>query len=424
MHPLTRYSEELAEQDLTFLGSSPYVYHCHHFNLFHDQTVEDALGEERAFTLRAWAAREAARHLLAGLAAAQGAATRAERLELAAAVFPWMGHGRLELAADARGGIARGEYLHYSWAWNEKYGQRVRRLHPIDAFAAGYAAAAVEVAFELPPGSLAAAEADCYACRQPGCRFELTSNGHRQPSPPVDRKVFGRHVAAPLRGLEEDRIAETARTLKDFVAAIGGDPRGLVQGFGIFITRHLAEYYDQTAYETVHHVEKTAPQSAGVVEELFGESGHVCIFYTCGNLLLSTEWEGLVGPVSNDVEETVVSCVAITRALGFGHWTITELVPGERLVLAASSNYEAPFYLERYGRSEKPRCYFFANAARAFMQLAERVDFSSRVELTEELYQSLFKSGLGWDVEETRCRARGDDHCEVVVTRRREGERP
>ncbi|MEM7350249.1 MAG: hypothetical protein AAF657_05550 [Acidobacteriota bacterium] len=421
MHPWNNHSTEIPGQDLTFLGDAQYVYHCHHFNLFHDQTVEDALGEEEAFAVRSRAAADAVRPLLTGLAARQGAETPAERLQLAAGLFPWMGHGSLELQADAAGGEARGEHLHYSFAWREKYGSRIRRRFPIDAFAAGFAAAATEMAFALPNGSLQATETECYVRRDPACRFQLrpqeapsASNGG---PPAIGRSTVAKRLAPPAGGRDEDTISSIARGLKDFVLGVEGDARGLVQGFGIYITRHLSTYYNATAFDTIHHVEQAAPAQAPVVEELFGESGHVCAFYTCGNILLSPEWEAMAGPVRGEVEEVVAGCVAICRALGFGHWTVEELVPDARLVMRGSSNYEAPFYLERYGQADKPRCYFFANAARAIMQLATQVDWAARPQLDEDLYQNLFKSGLGWTMEQTACLTRGDEYCEVVVTK-------
>jgi hypothetical protein len=418
MQDFKELSRELPGQDLKVLGATPYVLHCHHFNLFHDQTVEDALGQEEAFVVRSRAAQRAARHLLADAVARTGAATAVERLQLARSIFAWMGHGNLDLLASAEGGTARGDHLHYSFSWQEKYGSRVRRHAPIDAFAAGYTAAATEVAYDVAAGTLSAAEQKCFACRQPGCEFEITSGAEADTAPAVDQSAVERHVRPPGKGQDEDRIAGITEGLNGFLKGVEGDDRGLVQGFGIFITRHLSGYYDQTAFDTIHHIEKTAPQATVAVEELFGESGHVCVFNTFGNLLLSPEWEGLVGPVRGEVEEIVSSCTAIARGLGFGHWTIEELAPGERLVMRSTSNYEFPFYLETYGRSEKPRCYFFTNAARAIMQLAHRVDWPSKPALTEDLYQNLFKQGLQWHTEETRCCSRGDDHCEVVVSRR------
>jgi hypothetical protein len=417
MERLKGISTELPGHSLTFLGSTAYVYHCHHFNLFHDQTIDDALGEEQGFILKAWAAQNAAWQLLADLARATGAATPAERLELASSVFSWMGQGRLSIEADGSGGSTLGEPLHYSFAWKAKYGSRVRRLHPLDPFAAGFAAAATEVAFSLIPGSLNSRETQCYAQRHRACRFSLAANGGMHAPQPVDRRVIQEHVRPPAAGLEEGRISQIARGLADFFLGIEGDRRGLVQGFSVFLTRHLTSYYNETAYGAVHHYEKENPEFLPVLEALFGESGHACVFYAFGNLLLSPEWEALVGTPRNDVEEIIASCVAVARGLGFGHWVLQELEPDRRLVLRSTSNYEAPFYLHRFGRSDRGRCYFFAHAARALMQLAHRVDWESQPRLTDDLYQSLFKTGIQWHVEETRCLTCGDPYCEVVVTR-------
>ena len=415
------HSKELIEQNLKTLGGTPYVYHCHHFNLFHDQTVEDALGQVEAFTVRSRAAQKMATQLIGNLIQGSGASNPVERLQLAKALFAWMGQGGLDLLVDENGGKARGDALHYSFAWREKYGSKVKRNAPIDAFAAGFAAAATELAFDLPTGSLASSESACFACREPFCDMDVTSAGGDTPAlgkVSVDEDVILKHVVQPGTGMEEARIAQITQGLNEFLLGVEGDQRGLVQGFGIFITRHLSGYYDQTAYDTIHMIEKTAPQATGAVEELFGESGHVCVFNTFGNLLLSPEWEGMVGPVRGEVEEIVTSCAAIARALGFGHWTVEELKPGERLVMRSTSNYEFPFYLENYGKSDKSRCYFFANASRAFMQLAHRVDWPSKPELTQDLYQELFKGNVGWHTEETLCRCKGDECCEVVVTRK------
>src|SRR4029078_4638709 len=93
----------IPSQDLTFLAGVPYVYHCHHYNLFHDQTIDDALGEELGTKVRTIAARNAFRELLAALSTELGADTPVERLQLATDLFSWMGHGTLKLSVDETG---------------------------------------------------------------------------------------------------------------------------------------------------------------------------------------------------------------------------------------------------------------------------------------------------------------------------------
>ena len=122
--PIEDYRELLAEQSLTFLAGIPYVYHCHHYNLFHDQTIDDALGEAEGARVRTTAAHNAFRELLSAVFAAAGATTPAERISLATEVFAWMGQGRISLDVSSTGGRARSPSLHYGFAWREKYGAR------------------------------------------------------------------------------------------------------------------------------------------------------------------------------------------------------------------------------------------------------------------------------------------------------------
>jgi len=415
INALRRY---LLEQDLMFLAGQPVVYHCHHFNLFLDQTIDDALGTEASFRLRMSAAREFAGHLLSAVCEHAEAGTPPERLRLAAQLFKLMGHGSLDFDADFTGGTAHGSHLHYGFAWLEKYGKQVRRRHPADAFAAGFSAAALEIAYDLSPGSLAGVEQECVALRAPQCRIQV----EREPAPEPGGAVIGEResesvVGAPEDGLYEDVIHPIVLGLKEFTAGVQGDERGLVQAFGVFVTMHLCGYYNRISYDAVQHIESRAPQSVGVLEELLRESGHVCVFNTFGGILLSPEWEGLVGAPTNDPAKILAWCIAIGRALGMGHWTIAEFEPERRLVIRTSSSYESVYYRTRHGLAPRPVEYLFQGAALAMAQLVHRVDWESGPELTAEYYKRLFKGGVPWRAEQTKAIVRGDSVSEVVVTK-------
>ncbi len=406
----------LAGHDLMLFAGVPVVYHCHHFNLFLDQTIDDALGSEAGEALRFAAARESAGQLLREVTSAAGAVTPVERLDIAQRLFAAMGHGRLAFAADANGGEARGSTLHYGYSWHEKYGSRVKRRTPADAFAAGYGAAALEVAFASAPSSMQAQETECIAKRDASCFFTFSPGAPARPLPLVGAPECARHSQTVFAGLDEARVEAIAAGLRDFTAGVAGDERGLAQGFGVYVTMHLAGYYNRISYDALAHVERSAPGSVSVLEDLLRESGHVCVFNTFGGILLSPEWESMVGPLTGDPQEIVTGCLAIGRALGFGHWTLAEFVPGQRLVVRTPSTYETPFYATRYGRPTRPSDYFLQGAALAIAQLAHRVDWTTRPQLTEQFYTALFRGGVPWQAEQTQCLTRGDVLSEVVVT--------
>ena len=405
--------------DLMFFAGAPAVHHCHHFNLFLDQTIDDALGTREGVAVRFRAAREASRQLLTALIEREGATTPAERLALAGEAFAAMGHGRLQILADANGGTATGEFLHYGFSWLEKYGQIVRRTQPADAFASGFAAAAIEVAFDVEPETMEAQETHCIATRDGRCMFTLEPGAPATALPAVGEAECERHSKPADTGKNEQKIAEIAAGLRDFTAGAWGDDRGLLEAFGVYVTLHLPGYYNRISYDACHHVRESSPQILPALIDLLRESGHVCVFNTFGGILSSPEWEGMVGSLQGDVEEIVTGCCAIGRALGFGHWTIADLEPGRRLVLRSTSSYETPFYATRYGTAPFPCEFFFQGAALAIMQLAHRVDWKNGPKFTQELYQELFRGEMHWELEPTSSLACGGDRNEAVVTAKR-----
>jgi hypothetical protein len=416
---LGAHRQYIPDQELMFLAGEPMVYHCHHFNLFLDQTIDDALGAAEGTLLRTEAAAEFAHRLLTSLCSKMAADTPPERLQLCQELFRQLGQGTLEINADAEGGRAIGTHLHYSFAWQEKYGKKVKRHHAADAFAAGFAAASVEVAFGLPPGSMTAKEEQCFALRDKSCVFAL-----RRRIPPVmegasvDAEVTKAIVGPPEDGIGEDVIQPIAQGLKDFTSAVAGDQRGLVQAFGVFVTMQLTGYYNRVSYDAVRRIEAKSPHSVEVLEELLRESGHVCVFNTFGGILLSPEWEGLVGPLTNNPLDILKWSIAIGRALGMGRWVIAEFEADRRFVVRTSSSYESVYYRARHGLADRPVEYLFQGAAIAMAQLAHRVKFTEKPALTPEYYQSLFKGGVPWHAEQTRSIVCGDSCSEIVVTKK------
>jgi len=409
--------EYLPEHDLSFFAEVPVVYHCHHYNLFLDQTIDDALGRKEGTSLRMRAAREAFHHLLKSILKGSGLRSPQERLKAFCGMFSAMGMGTIELDTNYRGGSAVGDYLHYGFAWKEKYGHQIKRKAPVDAVAAGFAAAAVEVAYELPRESMQGQETSCIATNDPRCQFQISSGAQNPLSTPVGKRESMEHIRRSFTGIEETNIQNITNGLREFLSTVKPDERGLVQSFGVFVTLHLAKYYNRISYDALHSIERSSPQTAPVMESLLREAGHVCAFNTFGGILLSPEWEGLLGPPQGDPLEIMMYCCAIGRALGFGHWTIQEMVPELRFVLRTPSTYESTYYSSRHGHSKNCRCYLLQGGILAMMQLAHRVAWKEKPALTQDFYVDLFKRGIPWRAEETSCISRGDEYCEIVVER-------
>ena len=408
----------LADHEMDFLAGSPVVAHCHHFNLFWDQTMDDALGEEAGRRVRTVAAHKSSFRFLQSLADEVGATTPVERLRLAAAVFSAMGHGKLHLAVGRNGGLVRGEQLHYGFGWREKYGGTLTRSAPADAFAAGFSAAATEVAYGLDPGTLSGNEERCIVDGSAGCNIRVSSNGSEPLLPLGVDPQSARDVLPPsFDGLYEDQIGPVVSGLRDFLSGVAGDDRGVIEAFGVLVTAHLADYYNHSANDVLEIIAREKPHGVEAFRGLLLEAGQSCAFHTFGGVLASPEWEGMVGAPSGDPLEVVVGCVSLARAFGFGRWAIEEFDPGERLVMTSPGTYESLFSKLISADAAQGPGGIFVGAGIGIMQLAHDVTWVPRPSIDGALYLNLARASA-WRVEQDSSFAGGDVLDRIVVTRR------
>jgi hypothetical protein len=213
-------------------------------------------------------------------------------------------------------------------------------------------------------------------------------------------------------------MAIDERAVIEAVAGLGiaGNDEGLIPAFGLYLTRHLADYYNRISFATARRMERDN-ELADDARALLIEAGHTCAFNTFGGIMKSAEWDAVVRPMIESREDWIRGMVAVVNTFGWGRWAVRELVPDERLVIAIENSYEAVGWLRDYPTSDRPRCYLASGGTAGLMNLLYVGDITQAPELTEEYYVRLYRSGDRFVAEETRCLARGDSHCEIVATR-------
>lgn len=415
---------QLAEHDYTFVTTSPALYHSHHFNLFFDQTIDDALGMDQGVAVRTRAAYEASSQFLNAVLSAMPPSTPEQRLSAARSLFTALGHGTLELDVSPQGGKAIGRALHYGTAWKQKYGDRIQRKHPADAFAAGYIAAATEAAFGLPLGTVECVESNCVAMSGtqggPGgahgqCQFEVRRSEQEKSAVAVTRNDIAGRVPKSLEGMNEDAVERMARSLRNFVWDVDSDERGVMELFGDLLTLQLASYYNHCTNRMLDIIARDKPAVVDVARALLRECGQQCGFYTFGSILSSPEWDALVAPRSAEPEAVIQGALAISRAMGFGHWALEIYKPDKFLVLRSPSTYESVYRKLAYPVGGGGGCcYLFQGAAVSMMKFAESAPWAENSAWNPSLY-SKFGEDKRWRVEETHCVAAGHSICRVVV---------
>ncbi|UQA60680.1 hypothetical protein [Polyangium aurulentum] len=211
--------------------------------------------------------------------------------------------------------------------------------------------------------------------------------------------------------IEEKKIVQAVASL-----GIAGNDEGLIPAFGLYLTQHMADYYNRISYATARRLERTG-ELADDARALLIEAGHVCAFNTFGGIMKSAEWEAVVQPMIETREDWIRGMVAVVNAFGWGRWSIADLVPGERLVIEIDDSYEATGWLRDYGRSDRARCYLATGGVAGLMNLLYVGDITARPDLTEQYYVDLFRGGERFVAEEPRCLASTGERCQLVARR-------
>lgn len=396
------------------VGGEPMVFHCHHYNTYLQRSIRDA-GYVDSRPYLVGAAAEVAHAQLTTLFRQDGIRDTGARRELAQDLYRWAGFGTLDLSTlDAAGGTTSTPHSHYAMAWNAKFGASDE---VVCFFASGWLAGAVAAIHDLPLGSFAVEHDACTASGDDACTFELTRG---EPNYALFDSVGRRGCSSPQQPLQVDEGNVCYDAIYDALTSmdLSGDEQGCISVFGVYLTRHYANYYNRISFETERAMlAQFGPAGLAAARPLLVEAGHVCAFNTFGGIMTSSEWDALIRPSLQTREDWVHGMVAAVNALGWGRWQVTDLSE-DGATFVIHDDYESNGYLAMYGKSDHPVSYLAEGAAAGIMNLVYRGDVAARPDFTPEFYDHLFKAYGNYFAEPLTSKAMGDAHTSFRVTRR------
>jgi predicted hydrocarbon binding protein len=174
------------------------------------------------------------------------------------------------------------------------------------------------------------------------------------------------------------------------------EEKGIIPLFGVYLSMISVQYYNMISFG----FEKKLGNDA-LAEKLLVAAGQECGYATFQGIRSSREWDEVVKPMIERVEDQIYCFVSIAIAFGWGDLAVKELIPHRKLVIRANDSYEAKGYLDAYGKAEAGKCYMLRGVAAAFMDLIYGADYP------EGCFQ--------YTAIETHCQAKGDLHCEFVA---------
>ncbi|MCF6192339.1 MAG: hypothetical protein L3J76_04310 [Candidatus Hydrothermae bacterium] len=397
LHPWHEHLQRNTELSFTTFFGEPVVLHCHHFNLFLDQTVEDPpyVPGRRILFKNAY---EASYCLLKEVRTTLQTGDPEHSMRLFLDLIKFLGLGTFELVGPLKPdrGSIRG-MGRYSRGWMDKYGGNIRRDRGVEYFLRGFLAAAVDVAFDLDPGYTRVRELRSPLFGDSYVELEIQPpDEHPLPLRPCiglgDWENLRQRQVPPSGTAPPFDVGTFARDLSHIADQLHGDERGLMEAYQVYITRHLVRYYNGISADFYLYFEHNR-DLVNVAEDLLQESGHVCVFHTFGNMLADPEIRLLAGGLPTP-EHYIFATAAIGRALGFGDWEVARLEPGRMLDLQTSQEYEGCHFRALQNTRDLP-LFFMPGAAAAAMNLAYLSGVPQGEPLTHEAYNRLMLGEQG-----------------------------
>ena len=133
---------------------------------------------------------------------------------------------------------------------------------------------------------------------------------------------------------------------------VQGDDTGIIEGFNVYITQLSTNFWNGFADKLLTKVDPDLKEAA---EYLLVNAAQVCGYHTGYGIIASEEWKAVVGPMIENVEDVLHGAFAIFTAWGWADAQITELIPGEKMVVKAYNYYESDVAL--YGKTN-PKSYY------------------------------------------------------------------
>ncbi len=178
---------------------------------------------------------------------------------------------------------------------------------------------------------------------------------------------------------------------------------GLIPAFGLLIQQLPASFWNNFSDKIIQAAgEDLYESAAGLLEN----AGSECGYHTGWGIINSYEFKAIIGPMINPEsakEDLLEGAFAVVTAFGWANIAITELIPGEKMILKATDYYEAD--IKKNAPSLKqPFALMLKGISRAFMDIAYG--------------DAEYPNGLGkFKCEQTKAIELGDPYGEFIVTR-------
>ncbi len=402
-----------ADRNAYVVQGEPAILHCHHYNCYLQGVILDTeayLPEVKEILVSC--AQEISYTQFSTFFKENSALNTDERKQTVEDYFRFGGYGVIDLSnVTAEGGTVQSSSDHYGVGWKIKFGES---SEPVSHFTSGYLSGALEAIYGLAFGSIQSTQQSCIAVGDASSSYLLTPSS-------TDRKWDFK--PSPAEGsFQTSALPQPSDTSVNYGAIRealinmpieGAADSGLIDAFGVLLTRHYANYYCDISYSFLDALtNKMGKDGRDLAISLLTEAGRVCAFNTFGGIMQSAEWNAMIKPMFENNDDWVQGINAVVNALGWGFWIIEEFIPNEKLVVRIESGYESNSYIKKYGSASVPVSFLATGGVEGLMNLVYTLNLPETAPLTldEDCYLQINQNPNKFVGRQLKCRAMGDEY--------------
>ncbi len=392
----------LYDRNAYVAAGEPMIFHCHHYNVYLQAVIEDTSSYLNVYPMLSDSSQEIVYTQFSNFFKQENNKNLSieDKKYICQDYFRFCGFGIIDLTQLTKeGGNVPAPFEHYGIGWKTKFGLRDKNKKGVAFFAAGYIAGATEAIFDLPLGTLQTEQKECISKGDTISSFEVFVRNHKDDDDQNDL------VLSPQEGkFQTYQLQQPSNTTIDYEGIrqaltnmdLQGDSKtGLIDAFGVFLTRMYANYYCLISYKLLRLFEdEMGSDGLPLAAQLLTEAGHICAYNTFGGVMQSTEWNAMIKPMIQTKEDWVHGITAVVNAFGWGFWEIQELEPNQKLKMKIISGYEPNNYLAHFdNHTELPISFLASGGVAGIMNLVYNTSLTEEfITLDEKEYKKLVQN--------------------------------
>lgn len=398
-------------------ADEPMIFHCHHYNVYLQAVIEDTSSYLNIYPILSDSSQEITHTQFSDFFKEESNKDLSieDKKYICQDYFRFCGFGIIDLTdLTKEGGKVISPSEHYGIGWKSKFGLREKNKKGVAFFAAGYIAGAAEAIFNLPLGTFSTQQKECISQGDAKSSFQV----FRIDKDDIDENEIAL-VPSPQEGKYQTyQLKQPSNTTVDYdgirqaltnMDLQGDSETGLIDAFGVLLTRMYANYYCLISYKLLRLFEaEMGSDGLPLAAQLLREAGHVCAYNTFGGVMQSTEWNAMIKPMIQNKEDWAHGITAVVNAFGWGFWEIEELEPNQKLKMKVVSGYESNNYLAHFDTdTELPISFLASGGIAGIMNLVYNTSLTEEfITLDENEYKKLVQNPSFFQTQKHICRVK------------------